>query len=537
MPLLGHDFAIWFDQLMIGKWHFAHQGLLPLRFSPHACGGAPVYGDPESIFYSLAQTLSFVIHPYLAIQISIVVALIGGFFGWIQFGKKALGLDQGWSHLLSLIMIANGFVFIHLAVGHFQMHTMPLMGWLLFLLFDQTPYSRKVLFTRTCIFALLTIYILCGAGYNVLLFSALTGFFFLLFDLVFSNDSKGRIRELLLRFALFGGTSLLILSSKLVAVLSFMRFFPRVEGYAHMWDGTNLFEYIIRSFWEVFPTRESIPGYGWDLHEKSIFLSPVVWMGLLAGLYFAFKNRAALFKERKKTVLILLLSLFTFLFLTQLAQGHGFLVDQFLTLPVIRSLRVASRFLYIFSIFISILSIFSLSKVCAHLNQNSKVMVLNAASILTLLSLTTGWYAVHSQLLLAENYDLRTKQFDSLEKIHYEQLSVTDVKNGNTDYVRAGNICHIELLKKTYPLPLLVGPTSLHYQGAYNLMNPACYQYPEENHCKPGDRIRTDDEENFQNFSRGMPVTWKLSLLQHIADYTSLLTLIFCVCYLIRPKR
>ncbi len=65
-------------------------------------------------------------------------------------------------------------------------------------------------------------------------------------------------------------------------------------------------------------------------------------------------------------------------------------------------------------------------------------------------------------------------------------------------------------------------------------MNPACYQYPVENGCLPGDRIRIEDEENFENFTHGRPVTWKLSRIQYIADYTSLITFILCVGFLIR---
>ena len=90
MPLLGHDNAIWFDQLMIGKWHFAHQGLSPLRFTPHACGGVPVYGDPETIYYSLAQALALFMHPWLAMQICVVATLVARYFGWFYCGFQCI---------------------------------------------------------------------------------------------------------------------------------------------------------------------------------------------------------------------------------------------------------------------------------------------------------------------------------------------------------------------------------------------------------------------------------------------------------------
>ena len=41
-----------------------------------------------------------------------------------------------------------------------------------------------------------------------------------------------------------------------------------------------------------------------------------------------------------------------------------------------------------------------------------------------------------------------------------------------------------------------------------------------------------EDQENFENFSKGLPVTWKLSTLQHFADYTSLLTFLLLLVIL-----
>lgn len=526
LPMIGHDNPIWFDQLIIGKWHFAHQGIFPFRFSPHVCGGAPVYGDPETVYYSLAQALSLFIQPWFAMQISVITALIAGFYGWKKFGGKVLNLKSNWSLLLAMVMVANGFIFIHLAAGHFQMHTMPLIGVFLLLLFDRDHDSITKLLFRACAFALLALVTLNTAGYNVLLFTAIITAFFLPFDLLLSSDLKSRAQQLFKRIILAGILTLLVCFSRLVAVLSFMKYFPREEGYSKMWESTNVFSFMIKSFWSLFPTRDTIPGFGWDIHEKFMFLSPIVWIGLLLSLFLVFKMKDWIFQNIKKSLILFIYSLFTVLFLTQLVQGHGFLVDQFLQLPVIRSLRVASRFLFIFSIFISILSVISLSVFSSRLKDRWQKMIPLIAIILTIFPIGTGWYAVRHRLFLNENYTLRIQQINSLQLIHYQDLPVTEIKDGNTDFVRSGNKCHIELLRKSYPLPLQVGAAKQDLNGTFNLMNPACYQYPEENNCLPGDRIKLDDEENFENFTHGRPTTWKLSLLQQVADYTSLATMV-----------
>lgn len=525
MPLLGHDNPIWFDQLIIGKWHFAHQGFSVFRYSPHVCGGAPVYGDPETVYYSLAQILTLFMQPWYAMQINVILALIVGYFGWQQFGKKVIGLKPSWSQLLAMVMVANGFIFIHLAVGHFQMHTMPLIGLLLLLLFDREEDSKPKLLFRGCSFALLSALILNTAGYNVLLFTAITAFFFMPFDLFFTQDLKKRAVQVFKRILLAGTLTLLICASRLVAVLSFMKFFPREEGYSKMWQSANVFEFIVKSFWSVFPTRESLASFSWDLHEKMIYLSPVVLVGLVFGIYLLIKNKDWIKNNFKKSIFIFIYSAFTIVFLAQLVQGYGFLVDHFLQLPVIRSLRVSTRFLFILSIFISILSVICLSYFTKSLRERLQKSIPIIGIILTLIPIANGWYAVREKLFLNENFDLRTEQVSSLSEAKFETLPVTEIKEGYTDFIRSGTKCHVELLRKSYPLPLMAGEIKQDFFGTFNLMNPACYQYPEENNCLPGDRIKFDDEENLDHFTNGRPVTWKLSTLQHVADYTSLITL------------
>jgi hypothetical protein len=68
---------------------------------------------------------------------------------------------------------------------------------------------------------------------------------------------------------------------------------------------------------------------------------------------------------------------------------------------------------------------------------------------------------------------------------------------------------------------LHLGPISDRDNGYFNLMNPACYQYPKENQCVPGERIREDDVDNLYRFTHGEQVTWRISFLQELADLLS----------------
>jgi hypothetical protein len=73
--------------------------------------------------------------------------------------------------------------------------------------------------------------------------------------------------------------------------------------------------------------------------------------------------------------------------------------------------------------------------------------------------------------------------------------------------------------------------------GVLNIYNPACMVYPKENDCEPGDRILVSDKENAERFRTGQKTTWKMSGLQHISNWISILTLIGCVVIIVVRRK
>ncbi len=91
-----------------------------------------------------------------------------------------------------------------------------------------------------------------------------------------------------------------------------------------------------------------------------------------------------------------------------------------------------------------------------------------------------------------------------------------------------GMHCRDDHISSAYRAPgeaLHVGPVTDISDGHFNLLNPACLQYPEANGCALGERIGLSDFQNLRAFARGGHVTWKLSPLQRFSDAVSLLTL------------
>jgi hypothetical protein len=62
--------------------------------------------------------------------------------------------------------------------------------------------------------------------------------------------------------------------------------------------------------------------------------------------------------------------------------------------------------------------------------------------------------------------------------------------------------------------------------GFLNLKNPACYVYPKENSCRPGDRFRADQKDQVQNFVNYRPFDFNISTGQRYSNLLTKLSLI-----------
>jgi len=81
-------------------------------------------------------------------------------------------------------------------------------------------------------------------------------------------------------------------------------------------------------------------------------------------------------------------------------------------------------------------------------------------------------------------------------------------------------------LEKYHPEPLEAGPVDKEVRpGQFNLRNPACLLYPQENGCRPWDTFRTDQREELRRFANYRPFDFKVSRAQALANLLSQVTL------------
>ncbi len=542
-PLIGHDYLFFLPKLLAGKWHFVRQGFSPFRFIPHFCGGLPMYGNPQEMYYSLPQLLTLILDPWWAIQLSVGAALLLGYAGWYRFGRDVLLLETSWAHPLALVILANGFSLLHMIVGHLTFHTVPLLGFLLWILFDRRRTdTTHLLALRAGGFALLSAYTLYAGYPLVLLFTVLASLSFLPLDLLFSEHPLMRLRTLSIRAILCGGAALLVGASKLTAIYSFMRFFPRHVPFNTFPEGASTLLFIARAFWYIPQGRflfapASVP---WGVQEYSMFLSPATLMGLLCGAPLLFQKRGGLLQQWKRTLLALVILSGITLFFVQLTRGYGPLAGFLGALPFFRSLHVTTRFLYVFSLFVSIGGVLCIrSSLRVWRAERWEKLCIHFIAFLTVVGLPLAYLPLLRSQELLSVLDYRSVQ-EALRGNTFLLRPVTDVSDGKLDlqHVLDGTTaihCFEPLFgyhREWQETSLVEGPVGMEYDHAFNLQNPACFVYPEENRCHPGDRISLSDRENFERFRQGLPTTWKLSRIQRWSDGVSVLTLILTTLFL-----
>lgn len=534
-PILGHDYFYFIPRLLVGKWHVMAQGFAPLRWAPQLCGGFPVYGNPHDFFYSLPQLLSLFLDPWTAIQIGIAAALVLGCVGWHRFGKDVLGLDSTWAHVLTLVILSNGYYFMHMIAGHVDYFTLPLLGWLLWFAFER----GRVTLRKSILFALLFSSILYAAGYFILPLGILLAGSFLPFELLGHHGRVGqRLLGILKRATIYAPLTIALSASKLVAVWSLMSVLPRTIPFDVFPPNTSGFLFVLKSFFAIPQSTFLFEGVNkWGIHEYSMFLSPIVLIGTAVGARNFFRKRTD--KNQIHATLQLGYALLLLTFFVALTRGYGISVDWLKSVPIFSSLRVTVRFLYVPATLLCMFGIQSLSRLFN--NDRHQTFILPVAGSITLIAVIVAYWPLLSSrtLLLTMRYD---GVLQAMQESNYLRQSVATVKllpeamPSDIEAVLSSSTsigCYEPLLDgSTMRAPLREGRADLVTGTTFNLQNPACFQYPDANGCTPGDKIAVDDKENFVKFTNGLKTSWKLSTMQRIADGVSLLALIFSMLFL-----
>ncbi|MBI3168610.1 MAG: hypothetical protein HYZ22_09040 [Chloroflexi bacterium] len=539
LPLIGRDYGYHIPRMLDGLLHQKINGLTFQWYTPSFGGGIPAYPNPQDIQFSLPQILLHEVNPWIALMVSLSVYSIVGFTTFYFFLFNECGFDRGASMLGAAFILANGFFIEHAIVGHVGFQVFPLLGLILYLLFS----SQFEALTSGFLLGIVGWLLVNQSGFYIIYIFALSStillpLMYLLTPHLFNWKRLGSV-------LLFGLSSVFALSaSKLWAVYSFMRFFPReiadqysitysqgMAGIALQLAGGMI---VIPYYFFTGQNLNELPGVFQNatgniengMWETDISISPILILLLVYGIFrksiAIFQKRAELSWSRSGILAFLFILLSTWLSL-DLSLAQGWLFSFLKDAPVIRSLHVNVRYPSAFIFPMAFAGTYIFDKFIKQIKPNLKFL---PAFLFIMTILLPLWYLVPEKQIQDRVFNIRQMEKIYAKITEREPFPVTNIANVNDIQVLLKDASNLQGLFEPlfgYNLEYFhpdvhVGPVQDIENGYFNLTNPASYVYPDENSLKPFERFRVDQAEEFNQFINRRQPKLMISTGQHMAN-------------------
>jgi hypothetical protein len=533
----GADYSLHLPNLLAGQYWFANNGAFAVPwFNPGQCAGVPFFGDLNVAYYSLPQWASFLIGPVAAVRLTLVAFAALGAWGFYLLARGPFAASAAAAALAAVLFLFSGFFSYRMAVGHMTFHPFTLLPWLAWLLLGgglQVAGRWRWLWPVAAGGAVLA-YMFHGGMIHVISPAVMAVGAILLLH----GHLHGHRRQPWLWLLGAAGLALLLGAQRLVAAQAFLENFPRDEyalpGFASLADALGM---LLRSlFWRP-PDAAAAPllvnsAIPLERHEWEYGVGPVAALLLLAGAASCARRRTA-WRTRAADWLVagaLLLAFALPILLNWHQPGwHAFLKS----VPLLGSSSNLVRWFAFYVPVIALVAALAFDRVVPAGRWSLPAALLLAAA-------TMAWQATADHAYYAKQ-DYNAAAIQQAARALREgrpvpavtHLSVrVDSQNRlvlasdrNNDIARGYSqlLCYQPMfgygLERLNHGALQPGLALADLgDGTLNLKNPACYQFPRENGCAPGDHFRIAQREAAARFLRYEPFAFRRSSLQHVAD-------------------
>jgi hypothetical protein len=538
---MGHDHSLAMPAYIDGFFWFRNNGFAIPWFSPSFCAGQPYFADPQSSFYSLIQLLVFFTDPVSANYLLLLILSAAEFWGGYFLLRNVFGTDQAAAVAAGGILMLNEFLPGRIAIGHLGFHGFALVSWVAVCLLQ--PQGRKIDNLAFGAIAGLILAYWVHSGMGTLMVPA--GIGVLIIALVYGLAGRP-LGIFLMRSVIAVVVALCISASKLIAAKFMMVNFPRdfylLPGMKSIGDTLTVFLSSLflgaESTYTLATPRLTNSQWALQPHEWGFSFTPIILaVGVLLLLYRLKDWRQLIASWRgyrsAGLLLALLLSLAWPVAFNTYEPGWNALLK---SLPLLGSASTPTRWIIVYIPCIAVLVALGLQQLPA--GEATKWCF--AISCLALTVMLTameprGFYK-------AQTYDVRpmvsayrAAQTGTLNPIIRElgtEINISAPEFSKTlhsnDTFIAGlsqifcyNPTFGYRLEKFNPQNLAVGQVLIERDGLLNLKNPACYVFPTENHCKPGDLFRADQIEDAKRFVSYRPFEFEMPRAQKLANVFS----------------
>lgn len=524
--MLGGDYTFFVPRLAYGYFWFVENGLKELPwFVPGFCGGLPFYADPQVMLFSIPQLLIFFVEPLLAILVTFLFFGALGALGMYLFCRQ-LDLQPWFCLLAATLFLFNEFFLARMLAGHFTYHVFPLIPLISWLIVRE---SRSRLLSLLLAGVLIAYFVHAGA-LNYLIPGMASVFGLLLLHYMLKQQA-----QVFGDYLLAGTVGFFLSLSKLSATFAFARFFPREGLSLGLFDGVQntlvaVFTTFFMSPWVALDDMKI--GYIVQQHELRFGLSLVPLLLFCLGLWRLPKLLRQVTFTRSLALLALLLLVTLPLVLSVRSE---FMNDLLKSLPYFREMSLASRWLGLLIPVFIVAPILMFTSGASDEGRDPRVSGVVLVFCFALLGLSHLFFEKTGDDYLYSPADMNAAVSSvraggavptvATVVAHEGQASFSGVDDS---YLTGGSslICYQSLFGyglETYPIGSLI-PGSIFMQRGdrINLKNPACYLFPEENNCYPGDQFTIAQEEQAARFATNQPYNWKKAWWQTAADLISL---------------
>lgn len=538
-PRIGIDYRYFFPRLLDGEWWRMQNGPLAVQwFSPSFCGGVARVPDGQDLSYALPQLLVRWLDPRDAVVATAVIMALVGAAGFARLLRRGFGASLEVATLGAAVMAFNAAHEARALAGHLAYHGMMLIPWACLAVVDPLPeetIARRWRLSADILLAGFTLAYVVSAG--LLNLAAPLGLAVVAVALIQALHSgaalKQSLRDAAIRLAAGSVVALALSAAKLTAFASyygqFRRDFYPLPGADGVLAAISVTARAVFGFWA--PSGAHIANAQWviEAHELTYGVGPLPALGLIvAALAWArVKPRPTYSRAQRATLLALgLVVAIPFAINVYTPMWNAFLKR----LPVLSSSSVLFRW-WIAYVFVAPLGLLGFER----LAPRARRAAVFAGVVLTLLAallkarpteaadaydpsrVVLAWHISHDLGVFPPISTVSSARRNALED---EGLLVEGASH---------QLCYEPTfgyrLERFPRGPLHVGAVDDARLGVFNLKNPACYVWPRENRCAPGDHFQLSQRDALMRFASRRPFAFAMSTRQHVANAITVTTL------------
>lgn len=538
--VIGDDYSYFLPLLLEGEYWRTVNGWFSIPwFSPAQCAGTPAFPNPQNMMFSLPQWLTAWFDPLLSVYLTFLGMAALGFWGFYWFCRRILKLGVPASLFGAVAFALNGLFIERMLVGHFTYQVFMLIPWMAGLLLGKSD-DRATSAGRVLLAGALWAYMLFAGALAVMPLVVLS----LLLLGLWVGALQGAWRGFLVRFGLAGMVALGLAASKVSAMLAYLFHFPRdyypLPGFTNIGDLlASLFRLL---FFEVSGGELSqLLGNAprsFSTHDFAVGIT-VVPLILLLAASAVWVYRKGLSKERsagvitaRKALSWLPLSLVALLPIAVNLYHPGWY-------SVLKATPFIKNSSNLFSWFGAYITLVLALAACAvqRLHRNELIQYLVAVLAISgifLINAQADWSEYeHQRFPVGDILNAYTKLKSSGEVPAITRAAAyvdgggrpRPILQGNTFFVFGASqiLCYEPIFgyrQERFPFgPIRMGPVEEALGGGVlNFKNPACFVYPTQNNCRPGDHFRTDERDKLRQFVQYRPFPFEVPYWQRLAN-------------------